>query len=120
MKQAELNTVESKQIEGIVASIVSNKSPGIDKIPIRVIKDWLAPILRTITSIVNCSIETCTFPSEWKIAEVIPIPKEGDNEKANNNRPISLLPEEKWRSNTLRFPLVMFALCACSLRFSND
>lgn len=69
-----------------------NKSPGIDEIPIRVIKDCFTPILSTITSLVNCSIETCTFPSEWKVAEVIPIPKEGDNEKANNNRPISLLP----------------------------
>jgi len=28
----------------------------------------------------------------WKIFEVKPIPKEGDHEIANNNRPISLLP----------------------------
>jgi len=28
----------------------------------------------------------------WKLAEVKPIPKEGDHEIANNNRPISLLP----------------------------
>ena len=28
----------------------------------------------------------------WKMAEVTPIPKEGDNEIPNNNRTVSLLP----------------------------
>ena len=32
------------------------------------------------------------FPTAWKIAEVIPIHKDGDHEQPNNNRPISLLP----------------------------
>ena len=35
---------------------------------------------------------TETFPTLWKMAEVTPILKNGDHEKANNNRPISLLP----------------------------
>ena len=35
---------------------------------------------------------TETFPTPWKMAEVTPILKSGDHEKANNNRPISLLP----------------------------
>ena len=34
---------------------------------------------------------TCQFPSIWKKAEVLPVLKEGDHEKAENNRPISLL-----------------------------
>ena len=32
------------------------------------------------------------FPTAWKIAEVIPIHKDGDYEQPNNNRPVSLLP----------------------------
>ena len=44
--------------------MASNKSPEIDEIPLRIIKDYLTPILPTITSKVNCSIETCTFPLE--------------------------------------------------------
>ena len=32
------------------------------------------------------------FPKAWKIAEVIPILKEGNSEEPANNRPISLLP----------------------------
>jgi hypothetical protein len=30
------------------------------------------------------------FPSAWKIAEVIPIPKNGDHEQPDNNIPFSL------------------------------
>ena len=91
-EQFMLNAIERKEIGCIVTPIPSNKVPGIDKIPIRVIKDCLTPILPAITSIVNASFATCTFPSEWKTAEVTPIPKNGDHEQANNNRPISLLP----------------------------
>ena len=68
-----------------------NKAPGIDKVPIRVIKDCLPVIAPWINSIINKSLVNNIFPSAWKIAEVIPILKEGDHEQANN-RPISLLP----------------------------
>ncbi|CAB3980661.1 Hypothetical predicted protein [Paramuricea clavata] len=40
----------------------------------------------------NNSLANNIFPNTWKIVEVTPIPKEGDHELANNNRPISLLP----------------------------
>ena len=70
----------------------TNKAPGIDKIPMRVIKDSLPVILPTLASIINVFFVTGTFPLPWKLAEVTPIPKEGDHEKPNNNRPVSLLP----------------------------
>ena len=75
-----------------VVYIPANKAAGPDKLPARVIKDGLFVILSTITSMINCSFTTSNFPQEWKIAEVIPIPKLGDKELACNNRPISLLP----------------------------
>ena len=68
-----------------------NKSPGPDKISARVLKDCLPVILGPLTDIINCSILTSTFPDNWKEAEVIPILKDGDHEKAANNRPLSLL-----------------------------
>ena len=91
-EQFSFSCTDSKEIKGIIASMPSNKASGIDNIPIRVIKDCIAPILPAITSIVNSSLGSSTFPSSWKIAEVVPIPKDGDHEQANNNRPISLLP----------------------------
>ena len=69
-----------------------NKAPGIDKITIRVIKNCLPVIAPWITSIINNSLTNNIFPTAWKIAEVIPIHKDGDHEQPNNNRPISLLP----------------------------
>ena len=49
--QFTLSTIDYKQIESIITSMPSNKAPGIYKIPIRVIKDCLNPIVHTITSI---------------------------------------------------------------------
>ena len=87
-----LQTVESKQVHDIINSMPTNKSPGIDKISMRVIKDSLPAILPTITSIFNASLTSGVLPSARKMAKITPIPKEGDHEQANNNRPISLLP----------------------------
>jgi hypothetical protein len=69
-----------------------NKAPGIDKTPIRVIKDCPPIIAPWITSIINNSLMNNIFPSAWKIAEMISIPKDGDHEQPNNNRPIYLFP----------------------------
>ena len=64
--------VECSLIEYIVKSMPDNKAPGIDKVPIRVIKDCLPVIAPWITSIINKSLVNNIFPSAWKIAEVIP------------------------------------------------
>ena len=47
-EQFVLQTVESKQVHDIINSMPTNKSPGIDKISMRVIKDSLPAILPTI------------------------------------------------------------------------
>ena len=70
----------------------SSKSPGHDKIHMRVIKTCLPRILQVITDLVNTSLMTGRFPRDWKLAEVVAHLKEGDHEVAKNNRPISLLP----------------------------
>ena len=92
-EQFSFRPMSSGEIEYVIRSMPMSKAPGHDKIPIRVIKDSLPAILSPITSIVNASLcSTCQFPSTWKKAEVLPVLKEGDQEEAVNNRPISLLP----------------------------
>ena len=81
-EQFVFKTVECKQVYDIVSSMPTNKSPGIDKISMRVIKDSLPAILPTITSIINASLVTGTFPCAWKMAEITPIP----NEVTTSNR----------------------------------
>ena len=55
------------QIQKIIKSMATNKSPGIVKIPIRVIKDCLPAILPSITSIINITFLSAQFPHVWKL-----------------------------------------------------
>ena len=89
MEVFNLRTVE--EVRQIVTSLPMNKSLGPDKISACVLKDCLPVILGPLTDIFNCSILTSTFPDNWKEAEVILILKDGDHERAANNRPLSLL-----------------------------
>ena len=43
------STVKWEQVERIVNAVSTNKAPGIDKVPVRVIKDSLSAILPSIT-----------------------------------------------------------------------
>ena len=47
--------VNTNQVQKIINSMATNKAPGIDKIPIRVIKDCLPVILPSVTSIINAT-----------------------------------------------------------------
>ena len=79
-----------EDVRRIFLSLPLNKSPGPDKVNARSLNS-LPVILGPLTEIINCSLSTSTFPTAWKIAEVIPFLNEGDNEVASNNRPLSLL-----------------------------
>ena len=68
--------LQSSRVETLL--LASGKAPGVDKIPIRVIKDCLPAILSALTSIINETFESDIFPMAWKVAEVIPILKNGD------------------------------------------
>ena len=84
-----------------------------------VIKDALPCIPPVLTDFVNRSLLSSVFPAAWKISEVIPLPKDGDHEIPNNNRPVSLLPaaskicervahdrtENAWTVSTSRCPI---------------
>ena len=86
-----LRAVSTVEVRKTVFSFGSNKAPGPDKVSMRVIKDALPCILPTLTEIINSSLLTSVFPSDWKEAEVITLLKDGDHEVPNNNRPVSLL-----------------------------
>jgi hypothetical protein len=83
--------VTCTEVQRIITTMPSNKSPGPDKISMRIIKDCLPVILGPLTDIINNSFTTSAFPESWKIAEIIPLLKEGDHEVAANNRPLSML-----------------------------
>ena len=93
--QFSFTRVECSQVKDIVNSIPNKKAPGIDKVSPRLIKENLAIIVPSITSIINASLRSRVFATSWirKIAKVWPILKRNsDHEEASNYRPIPLLP----------------------------
>ena len=56
-----LHLVSCNDIKKIVISFSSNKAPGVDKVPMSVIKDALPCILPILTQIVNCSLLTSVY-----------------------------------------------------------
>ena len=48
----------------------ANKSSGIEKIPVRTIKDSLPTTLAMITALIDASFTREIFPRSWKLAEV--------------------------------------------------
>lgn len=69
------------------------KAPGYDLITGAIIKQLPDKALVAITHIFNAVLRTGHFPSQWKVAQIILIPKPGKPaEEATSYRPISLLP----------------------------
>lgn len=83
--------ITNLEIEGIVLSMKSRKSPGYDNIRIELIKNVIKSISSTLAHIYNLSLETGVYPKKLKNAIVVPIFKSGDKENPNNYRPIALL-----------------------------
>ena len=83
--------VSLNDVKESIMSMPSNKSPGPDKITIRIIKESLPVILGPLTDIINSTFHTSIFPESWKVAEILPLLKEGDHEIPANNRPLSML-----------------------------
>ena len=86
-----LSQITQDKLTATVRNMPSNKSPGIDKVSINVLKDCLTVVSEPLTDLINLSFTSNTFPTVWKIAEVVPHVKERDPESANNYHPICLL-----------------------------
>ena len=66
-------------------------STGADTISARLLSAEAPAITMPITTIINNSIRSGTFPTMWKLAKVIPIHKKGTTDNKGNYRPISVL-----------------------------
>ena len=85
-------SITEDDVKKIIKSLTSNKAPGCDKANAKTLKDSLPVIAPVITSLINNSFLSSSFPLSWKKAEIVPILKSGDSEEPANTRPISLLP----------------------------
>ena len=78
------HSVSSNQIREIVMAFPSDKVPGCYKLPMSIIKDTLPCNFLIVMDIVYRRLLISVFPTAWKISEIIPLPKEGDHDVANN------------------------------------
>ena len=90
-QQFRFKPVTCSVIRRIIMAMPRNKSPGPDKISIGVIKDCPPVILGPLTNLINSSLMLGKFPDKWKLSEVIPLHKDGDQEIPSNDRPLSFL-----------------------------
>lgn len=79
------------EVKGIIFRLKNNKSPGIDRVSNRAIKNLPSSGIIQLVLIINAIIRFAYFPTEWKISKIISIPKPGKTLTPENTRPISLL-----------------------------
>ena len=86
-----LQPVIESEVNSII-KLLKCSSPGWDSISAVVVKTAAKSFLKPLTHIMNLSLTTGVFPSELKIARVIPLLKAGDPMQFSNYRPVSVLP----------------------------
>ena len=73
--------------------IKRKKATGHDDLPPGLLKNSTSSIARHVAFVINLSLRTGTFPTDWKIARLIPLYKSsGARDEFENYRPISALP----------------------------
>ena len=87
-----LRTVTLPELSRAMSDLSSSKAVAHDGIPLHVIRQCFAVLGPHIFHLCNVSISSCTFPSAWKLASIVPIHKSGRRDVAANFRPISILP----------------------------
>ena len=68
------------------------KAPGPDGVPARLLKEFAPELAEPATSIFNCSLSTGIFPTQWKDANITPVPKAMPITGDGDLRPIALTP----------------------------
>ena len=78
----------------VVASKINNmkenKSPGVDGISPKILKETVEQISTPLAHVFNISLQEGMVPLEWKEANIIPLFKKGSRKKSVNYRPVSL------------------------------
>eukprot|EP00794_Sanderia_malayensis_P000891 gene891-188_t len=85
------NVVSRHEVKQQLKSVKRHKATGLDDLPPGLIKDS-ALISAPLAHLINLSLKTSIFPTEWKAAKVIPTHKSGVHSNPDNYRPISVLP----------------------------
>ena len=82
--------VTPEMIAKKIKKMKDNKSPGVDGIPPKLLKEIVDQISTPLANLFNLSLEEGIVPSEWKEANITLLFKKGSRKKPENYRPVSL------------------------------
>ena len=74
----------------VVNNMKENKSPGVDGISPKILKETVEQISTPLAHVFNMSLQEGIVPLEWKEANIVPLFKKGSRNKSVNYRPVSL------------------------------
>ena len=80
----------TSRVQNQLKNLNVNKACGPDQIPGIVLKRCSKTLAEPLSIIFNTIYNTGMVPSDWKLANVVPIFKKGDKKSVKNYRPISL------------------------------
>ena len=86
-----LYRINSNEIKDAISNLKNSNSSSHDDITSKFVKISLPILIPALEKVFNLSVSTGIYPSNLKIAKVIPIYKKGDSKSVNNYRPISIL-----------------------------
>jgi hypothetical protein len=88
-----INRLKKAEVQEIINSLNSKKSPGYDLINDQILKALPIIGIKYLTQIFNAALPKGYFPAQWKVAQIILILKPGKSpNELTSYRTISLLP----------------------------
>ncbi|CAB0039188.1 unnamed protein product [Trichogramma brassicae] len=92
-QEAQIKSAKVREVQNLIRKLKARKSPGYDGITAKALIELPAKAVRFLTILINACFRLKYFPSQWKVAQIILIPKPGKPvELPTSYRPISLLP----------------------------
>ena len=73
-------------------NIKNHSSAGPDGITAWMLQTFAEEVAPSVASLFNLSIKTGKIPVDWKLSNIVPIPKDSSKHEVGSYRPISLLP----------------------------
>ena len=85
-------TILESEVRWALGQLANGKAPGVDNIPIELLKAAGEEDNQVLTGICQRIWATKTWPNEWKRSVYVTIPRKGDSRECANNRTIALIP----------------------------
>ena len=83
-------SVAPEVVASQINNMKENKSPGVDGISHKLLKEIVEQCSTPLAHVFNMSLREGIVPLEWKEANIIPLFKKGSRNKSVNYRPVSL------------------------------